>query len=277
MLDVDPERLRFQGASAWRLAKKAINQWLDAPEGRTPQALFIVGCQRSGTTMLIDTLMRAPDLWVHPEKSALAYDDFRLRSPATVEVITRLTPASTVIYKPLCDAHLTDRILAAHRTAHAWWVVRDWRDVANSAVRKWGSHQRDVIVDLAAGRGEAWGWRTERVPEAMIAQLKQLVTADLTPEAGAALFWYVRNSFYFSLGLDADPRVTLVRYEDLVSSPEASFRPLFAQLGVSADPAWTADIVATSVGKETAPDISREVTAVCDALLQRFVEARAAS
>jgi hypothetical protein len=271
MLDVDPERLRAHGATAWQLAKKALNQWLDAPEGRVPQPLFIVGCQRSGTTMLIDTLMRAPDLWVHPEKSALAYDDFRLRSPATIAAITRFTPASTVIYKPLCDAHLTDRILAAHRTGHAWWVVRGWRDVADSAVRKWGTHQRDVILDLATGQGERWGWRTERVPEAMIAQLRQLVTADLTPEAGAALFWYVRNSFYYSLGLDTDPRVTLVRYENLVSNPEQAFRPLFAQLGVTADPAWTADIVDSSVGKQTAADIPADIVAVCDALLQRFV------
>jgi hypothetical protein len=266
MVDLDTDALLTKGTSTWNLAKKAMNQWLDAPEDLTPRPLFIVGCQRSGTTMLIQTLMRAPDVWVHPEKSQLAYNDYRLRSPATIEAITRMTPASTVVYKPLCDAHLTDRILAAHPGGRAWWLYRGWRDVANSAVRKWGTHQRQVVLDIAAGHGDRWGWRGERLPEALIDQLAGLVTPEMTPEAGAALFWYIRNSFFHSLGLDTHPEVSLIRYETLVSSPQDSFGPLFRDLDLDLNPSWIDDIVSTSIMKSDMVDPSPDIVAVCDAL-----------
>ena len=273
MADLDPARLRSMGTESLKIAKKALNQWLDAPDDREPRPLFIVGCQRSGTTMLIQTLMRAPDVWSHPEKSQLAYRDFRLRSPATVQAITAMTPASTVVYKPLCDAHLTDRILAAHPRGKAWWLYRGWRDVANSAVTKWGAHQRQVVSDIANGHADRWGWRGERLPTALVAQLKELVTPDLTPEAGAALFWYIRNSFYFSLQLDRHPSVSLIRYESLVSDPRPTFERLFRDIDIDFDTRWVADIVSSSIQKSTMAEPSRDIAAVCDALEAKLHQA----
>lgn len=253
-----------------RTAKKAVNQWLDAPDDRVATPVFVFGCQRSGTTMLIDTLMAAPDLWVHPEKSSIAYDNFRLRSPAVVEFVTRHTPAATVIYKPLCDSHLADRILDAHPTGRALWAVRAWADVANSAVKKWGDHQRDVILQIVHGRADVVGWRGERLPEAVVARLAELAAPGLSPAAGAALFWWLRNSFYLSLGLDQDPRVQVVRYESLVTRPHEAFVPVFEHCGVPYQAAYTAGIVPTSVGRAPAPEVSPAIAAACDALAARL-------
>lgn len=266
------DRMREVAERRLKLAAKATIQWLDLPDDVEPRPLFVVGCQRSGTTMLIDTLMKAPHLWVHPEKSALAYNNYRLRSPDTIRTITHNTPATVVIYKPLCDAHLTDRMLVEHPQGEAIWMVRRFRDVANSSVRKWGDHHKKVVLDIAAGRWDRLGWRGERLPPRLIDQVREIADPEMLPEAGAAMFWYLRNSFYFALGLDQHPRVTLSRYEDLVTRPQQAFPALFAQIGVPFDSAYVSDIVPTSVGKAPFPEINNDVQALCEALTVRLDE-----
>lgn len=255
-----------RGVEALRFAKA----WLERPEDLRPRPLFVVGCQRSGTTMLIDTLQKSPTVWSHPEKSWLAYDAFRLRSPETVRRITEATPASVVVYKPLCDSHLTDRILDEHPEARAFWVWRRWPDVVNSAVHKWGDHQVEVVRGIAEGRFDELGWRGERLDDAIVATIRRLWHEGMNPHTGAALQWWLRNGFYFSLGLDDDPRVRLIRYEDLVEDPARMFHEVFDFLESPWDPAYVADIVPTSVGLRPPPPVDPEVAELCDAMTRRL-------
>ncbi len=261
-----PERARI----AANLARKAFHQWLDTPSSVSPTPIFVLGCQRSGTTMLIDTLMRAPGLWSHPEKSLIAYDNFRLRSAPIVRAITARTPAHRVIYKPLCDSQLGDQLLLDHPDARVFWVVRRWQDVANSAVVKWGDHQREVIDEVLRGHASTVGWRGERIPSSVLAQLQDVVDGPLTAHAGATLFWYLRNSFLFTLGLDADPRVRVVAYEDLVQRPHEVFPQLFAHVGVPFTDEILADVHAKSVGRAEPPEVGARIAALADALTARL-------
>ncbi|HMV69217.1 MAG TPA: hypothetical protein PKA64_20385, partial [Myxococcota bacterium] len=241
-------QLRERAQAWWGLTTKAVDQWLDAPPGRQARPAFVLGCQRSGTTMLIDVLRRSPSIWVWPEKSEIPYHDYRLRSPATVELVNRLTPAEVAVYKPLCDSHLADRLLDLHAGSRALWAVRHWADVARSAVAKWGPHQREVIEAIARGRADTVGWRGERLPPELVEQLRDLVHDGVDDLTGAALFWFMRNSFYWSLGLEADERVRVVRYEALVRHPELVFPEVFGHLGATYAPAWHADVTARGDG-----------------------------
>lgn len=231
-----------RGRRAALLAKKALNQWLDGDAGRVSRPLFVLGAQRSGTTMLCRVLERSSQVWVHPEKSTLAYADYRLRSPALVAAVTQLTPADVVVYKPLCDSHLGDRLLALHEGSRAIWAWRDPHAVARSAVAKWGDHQRTVVASIARGRARDMGWRGERIPPELAGQLAEVWHDDLSEHDGAALFWYLRNSFLFSLGLDTDPRVLPVSYAALVSDPVAAFRRVFDHAGLDFDARLVADV-----------------------------------
>jgi hypothetical protein len=261
-----PERARI----AATLARKAFHQWLDTPNSVRPTPIFVLGCQRSGTTMLIDTLMRADGLWSHPEKSSLAYQNFRLRGPAVVRAITAATPAQRVIYKPLCDSQLGDRLLVDHPDARVFWVVRRWQDVANSAVVKWGDHQRDVVQAILDGQADTVGWRGERLPASILAQLREVVDEPLTAHSGAVLFWYLRNSFLFTLDLHADPRVRVVVYEDLVQRPAEVFPELFAHVGVPFTDEILADIHAKSIGRAQPPMVPARIATLADALSDRL-------
>jgi hypothetical protein len=91
----------------------------------------------------------------------------------------------------------------------------------------------------------------------------------LDPEAGAALFWYVRNRLYFELGLHDRDDVTLSTYERVVREPEETLRIVSGFLGTPFEPAFAAhvDARASSPPRVTLP---AEIRARCDELETRL-------
>ena len=237
------------------------------------QLVFVFGCQRSGTKMLMRVLDRSPGIRIYHENHASAFSNFRLRSDAVVRALYRLNTAPSVIFKPICDSQLADGLMKRFPEAHGIWIHRKADDVANSAVHKWGDHQRQVIDSLVAGDVERWGWRTDRVPPEVVEAIRGVHRADLSSEEGALLFWYLRNAFYFSLGLDLHPRMRLVRYEDLVLDPAGAFPPIFEHVGVPYEERFLDRVKTTSVGRRAAPESSPEIRALCDGLTERLAAA----
>ncbi|MDP2307595.1 MAG: glycosyltransferase [Pseudomonadota bacterium] len=234
------------------------------------QVSFVFGCQRSGTKMLMRILDRSPATRIFHENHITAFHDFQLRSDYVLRALVRLNPAPSQIFKPICDSHQADRLLSRFPTARGLWVYRHYDDVANSASEKWGQHQCDVVTAVAAGDLGAWGWRTERVPASVVADIRRVHRADLGADEGALLFWYLRNAFFFELGLDRHPRVRLVNYEDLVSRPEAAFAEVFAHVGAPFEHAFLERVHASSVGRKEPPRASPEIRALCADLLARL-------
>ena len=256
---------------AWGLTKKAVNQWLDGDNDRVSRPIFVVGCQRSGTTMLGDVLGRTDATWVWPENSSIAYDNYRLRSPAAVDALLWATPADAVVFKPICDSQYTDRLLALHPDARVIWLWRSWRAVARSAVKKWGPHQREVMKSIAAGDYDKVGWRAERLPDLLKAQLTAVTPSELGPETGASLFWYMRNSVIAAQQVAAHPRVTIARYAHLLQRPEANFRLIYSALDLPFDPATIAHVkpqATSDLAEIVHPDVAR----LCDALERQLQE-----
>ena len=231
---------------------------------------FVFGCQRSGTKMVMRVLDRSPRTRIFHENHAVAFADFQLRPDRVIRSLVALNPAPVQIFKPICDSQEADRILARFPGARALWVFRHHDDVANSAAEKWGDHQRELIASLVGGDLDRWGWRLARVPATVLAAISQVYRPDLSAHEGALLFWYLRNSFFFALGLDQEPRVRLVGYEALVSAPEESFGALFAHVGTPFDPAFVDRVRGGSVGRVAPPAASSEIRALCADLQGRL-------
>jgi hypothetical protein len=224
--------------------------------------------------MLMDTLENSPQTTVfHESPRSLAFREFRLRSDRMIARLIDWSPAPWVVFKPVCDAHRLDHYLERFPSSRVIWPYRRYQDVANSAVRKWGGHQREIIRAIAGG-GEAWlGWRGERLAPDVVETIGRLYRDDLSPEEGAALQWYLRNHFYFRLGLDRDPRVLLLRYEDLVTSPKGHFERIFAFLGDC--PLAGLDLSAInprSIGKASFPGVDPSIAALCEEMMERLDE-----
>ena len=267
-----PLWVRVRGAVSRRVARARKILWqrrhLDPSSPR--RAVFLVGCQRSGTNMFHAVVGAAPEVIVYNEDARRAFRDFRLRDHATIERLVRASPAPVVLLKPLCDSHLIDRILDAHPESRALWMFRRYPDVVNSMIHMWGAHQADVIRALVARRWDILGWRGERLSDSMLRQIDAVWREDGTDHEAGVLMWVVRNHFFFELGLEADARVRLVRYEDLVTDPVAAFPPVFRFLGCAFDPDWARGVVSDSVRKEALPAISAEIAELAEGMQARL-------
>ncbi len=267
-------RVPREAAAQARRGARWLRQRRRLPAGVRPQGVFVVGCQRSGTNMLMWTLERSPDVWVwHEHKLSAAFRDYRLRPTANIERLIASGPAPVVAFKPVCDAHLTDRLLERHPGSRAVWIFRGHTDVANSAVRNFGEHMRDIVRWIARGDTDLLGWRGERLAPDVVDLVREVDRDDLPLEDASALFWYMRNRFFFDLGLDRNPRTLLVRYEDLVTGGEAAFARVFSFLETPFDPAFLEGLFSDSVGKNAFPEIDPRIQRACDELEARLVAA----
>lgn len=223
--------------------------------------------------MLLRTLDRAADSWVYPEHNRRAFDgDFRLRSLSHVESLIEESPAPIVLFKPICDSHRADIILDRFhsRGARALWIYRNYRDVTNSLVDKWGDHFITVIRSIASGDIQQVGWRGERLSEALAADVGRLAGNHPSKVDAAAIFWYLRNSFYFDLGLNEDPRVRLVSYDRLVAAPTEYLPAVFRFVRLHFDVSCARNIHRDSVNLRPAPPLSQAVESECEGLLARM-------
>ncbi|MBC8098847.1 MAG: sulfotransferase [Armatimonadetes bacterium] len=242
---------------------------LDQSAPKTP--LWVVGNQRSGTTMLMKVLEKSRHMRVFQEHSRSAFqDDWRLQPTEVIQGLIANSYAPTVVFKPLCDAHLTDQLLTTYPNSKAIWIYRSYTDVASSAVKKWGEHLKDVMRQITVGDWHALGWRGERLNPEVMALVKRLYSPELGVEESAALQWYLRNHFYFELGLDTNPNVLLIRYETLVADPSGEFQRIFAFTETPYDAEVIAEVSERSVGKGKWVSVNPELQQTLEGLLTQL-------
>jgi len=56
-------------------------------------------------------------------------------------------------------------------------------------------------------------------------------TRAMSPHTASALFWYLRNSLFFSQGLEDRPDIVPLSYEDLASDPRKTMLHVCRFLG----------------------------------------------
>lgn len=257
------ERIRVGLAKAW---------WRRSHDHR-PNAVpvFLVGAQRSGTNMVVRGLERSPEFEVHNENDPAAFVRFRLRPLPEVRRIVEESRHAFVLFKPLCDSHRVVELLDDLGTpspGKAIWVYRDFRGRARSSVAKFGDANLRALRQIAAGQG-AGMWQAGGLGEERLALLRRFDLDAMSPTSAAALFWYLRNSLYFDLGLDGRDDVTLLSYDAVTADPEPWIRRLAAFLGCPYRPGLVAHIE-----RRRAPlreiEIEPAVRELCEELLERL-------
>lgn len=252
-------------------SRKHLWQRMNLDKNATKTPLFVVGNQRSGTTMLMKVLEQSRYMRVFQEHSRRAFGtNWRLLPHEVIHDLINDAHAPVTVFKPLCDAHLTDQLLTEYQNSKAIWIYRTYVDVANSAVNKWGEHLKQVMYQITVGDWDALGWRGERLTEDHVNLVKSLYTPEMTFQEAAALMWYLRNQWYYELSLVNDPRVLMVRYESLVQDPKAGMMRIFDWVGTTFEPEIVEDVSERSVGKGKHLVMSPAIQTLCDDLLNKL-------
>ena len=255
-----------------RRSLKRIVRTLSPPPPSRRRSLLIFGCQRSGTTMLQQSLLdRSRQVIVLDEsdpKLAQPADADRLRwkSPAEVAAALANLPFELVVTKPLVESHRVAELLDALPNSRAIWMFRHYLAVASSNLAKFGATNghSDLAKLLSSGSDE---WRAQSSDEAR-GQIESLVHQGLSDLDAAALFWWARNRLYFDQRLSLDSRVRLLRYETVVHDPAGCLSGLSDFLGISVSAKAAERAIRQSAKPQT--QLQPAVEELCADLFERF-------
>ncbi|WP_296660177.1 sulfotransferase [Thiobacillus sp. 0-1251] len=249
----------------WRHAKVWRQRLRPRP---VAQHVFVAGMQRSGTNLLMDVLDASAATQVFHETDPRAFERYEMRDPAVIRQLALASPAPVFVIKALCELDQLPHLMATFRPAKTLWVVRDWRDSVNSAIRSFGNF---VPQWQRLAHGDTSDWRGRGMSPATRELLMALYRPDASEAEGAAIMWFYRNALFFEHQLAADPRVRVVFYEALVQNPMREVAAVYDFLELPGfNAAIAGRIHARSVRHRSPPDISPAVTALCDELLARF-------
>ena len=270
------ERLATAAAKQAFHARKYLYQRLSALGApREKRILFILGCQRSGTTLMQKVFEADLGAKVYGEFSRITRTaktlNLRLRPLEEVKAIVERDPARLVVAKPISETQNALRLLAFFPGAKALFLYRHYGAVASSNLKKFG--QRNGINNLRAiVAGAAGNWRSEGVPPAVRSLVVARFHEQMSPYDAAALFWYVRNRFFFDLGLDRQPAVLPLRYEDLLRDPAGAIEGIYRFVGAPFVRRGVG-LVRPEPGGRPRVELSADIEQLCAGLLARLDQA----
>lgn len=246
---------------------KTLHQTFFPPVESTP--VFILGIQRSGTTMLMFAFHLHPEIAVFDEShNNPAFLDFRLRSKEITKKLITTSTFPVTCFKPLADSHLTIQLLEQFPSVRCIWALRDYRDVANSFLRKF-PHATRAIRLVCSGQ-EGGGWFQEGISHETGNILRNLPWQNFSDYDFACLVWWARNRLFFEQKLEREKRVLLLHYEKLVTAPEESLRAVTNFIGIPFSTRMIRYIHARSISKYSPPKINPSVQGLCDELTASF-------
>lgn len=238
--------------------------------------VFIMGCQRSGTSMLMDVFYRDINLMTYKEHEAIFYDSgkksLRLKDVHDVEFLLEKDNVAVVVAKPLLDSQRVNELLDQYENSQCIWIYRNYKDVALSNLKQFGegNGHKDMAYVLNIDRED---WRGEKTSAETLAAVKNYYDENSSNIDAAAMFWYVRNKIFFDNNLQNNRQVKLCRYEDLVSRPEDIVSGLYDFIAEGDfDVNIVSDVHARSVSKGSSVSLSPAVNKLCEDLLLRFDE-----
>ncbi len=259
-----------------RAQKRVYRLAHPVPRDGRKAVVLVVGCQRTGTTLMLDLFDADRRTVTFPERSSLssgAEDRLRLKPLPEVRRSIERIRAPLLVLKPLVESQNVPSLLDGLDDSYAIWMYRGAESVAASDLAYFGIENGERNLRLLLSNDPP-NWRGEVVPETTRSVLSRHYRAGMSPYDAAALFWWARSSLFFDLGLDERPDVRLCSYEQLVADPEASMRSLYDFVRVPyPGREITGGVHRRAAGRGRDVTLDPEVRRLCDELWERLESA----
>jgi len=235
--------------------------------------VFIFGVQRSGTSATFHLLRKDNHIKAYNEFSELSKDgaeELRLHELPRLKQQINNSTYPIILMKPLVESQNSKTLLEAFPNSSGIWMYRNYKDVANSNLNKFGiGNGIKNLTPLMVG--DYSNWRAESVPDYIRDIVAKYFSKDMKPYDAAALFWFVRSSFYYDLRLNENKRILLMRYESFVSDPFNQLSKVYNFIGHKISKNLKEnDIHKGSVEKGQNIDLSPEIEKLCEELYHKF-------
>ena len=252
------------------LVPKYLHQLIHPKVAREDKKIiFVAGTQRSGTNMIMGAFERNYDTQVFHERDPRAFQQYEMRSIEEISKLIDEIKVKHIFIKALCELQDLPKLLDYFSGSKCIWIYRDFDDVVNSHIVKW-TGMPDTIQRIVNDRSDTVAWRGRGMSDDTFELVKKCYQDSNDNATSCALFWYFRNILFFERDLDKDPRVKLVKYEDLVRNPEERFKMLseFCELEFSVR--MNKFISTSSINKSKPSAISIKTREICQDLSNKF-------
>lgn len=238
--------------------------------------VFIIGCQRSGSELMVQIFRKDLNSKVYGEASILSSKDrqrLRLDSFEDVQGVLQNIKVPLIVLKPLVESQNILFWLKHFRKSKAVWLFRHYKDVAHSDLNKWGINNGINNLRPIVGKN-AQNWRSEKVSDTTRNIILNFFSENMNPYDAASLFWFARNMSFFENELEKNQNVIMSNYEDLVRKPEEMVEVLYNFIGLRfPGRKIVTGVHQNSIGKGRDLKLSVEVEKLCDSLYKRLNEA----
>lgn len=258
------------------LYKKILHSyWFNLSDSKS-KILFIVGCQRSGTSLMNRIFTRDLNISVYRESSKLSSKDpnskkLRLNSYEEIDREFKKNRAKYIVLKPVVETQNTFELLNYFPNSKALWMYRNYQDFVQSNMKRFipdsGKNALRAILEK-----ERTNWRSEKVSDYVHSTILKYYKPEISRYDAAALFWFARNQLFYDLALDTHPNVFMCRYEDLVRYPQKMVREIYMFMDAKYPQKnkFLEEINARSVGKGDKIQLSSDVKELCEELLTKM-------
>ncbi|MBL3556707.1 MULTISPECIES: sulfotransferase family protein [Marinobacter] len=256
-VEIKQSVLLYRAKRRGRYYLKRLYQFVTPSQATRP--VFILGSGRSGTDIVSHCLSKAWDVELINEDNPKAFDNWRLKNFDAVQSAVNSSRASQVLFKPIVETLRAREFLTEFPSGVVIFVIRNPDDAINSMVRFFGEAQVRAVRSWV----ETGFARQPQAPTEIREFIASHCHADLSLEDAAGLYWLLYNSSYTFLDLQSNPRVTKIRYENLVQKPDETMQEICNLLGMKWFPSMTDEVYAGSVGKNRKPDMSPAIEKRC--------------
>jgi hypothetical protein len=249
--------------------RKRINSIGKSPVPTIP--VFILGKQRSGTTMLFSYFESRLDTETFDESDHRAFTDFQIHDFEKVQQILNNSRAPFTVFKPICDSHRVQEFINFFPNSWIIWAQRYFKDVANSSIRHFSPDWDTGLKIICEGRSGG-GWFVQGVSEKSAAVLRKVYRESLSPFEKSCLVWWARNQIPIENTFHERKHVIMVQYEDLVTNPGQNFEEINRIIGLPSFPSAYSHVHSRSIGRNSYPDMDEEIEKLCEKLHEELLE-----